>query len=232
LELGFNHRKRLPAAGEEGMSAYSYYGSAWTRDIINDLDGEAFEIGIESDKKNRGSAVNVSVMNEDADRQLFILQVRKTDFHPRKYNRTRKDYFLCGRNENGNAFAHPVQVKSTNARVDVALMRIWDCTRSQLDGIVRQGDVALIPERTINFKTEGLERASVHEFVIGETHIVRTTSLYLLGEQAYVAGTVSIYHTKEQHPSIEELELNPVKLYRVQLGLRAKTWGFARPTAD
>src|ERR1700722_810594 len=94
---------------------YSNYGPKWAEKIIDELNGVSFEIGIESDKKQRGSAVNCAVMDYDEAQQLFVLQVRKSDFHPRRYTSVHKDYFLCGRNENGNCFAHPVDVIATNA---------------------------------------------------------------------------------------------------------------------
>jgi len=213
-------------------NAYSDYGPTWTESIIEQLNGVAFEVGIESDRKQRGSAVNVEVCDHDSAQQLFVLCVRKSDFHPRRYTRTRKDYFLCGRNENGNAFAHPVNVIATNARVEVALCRIWDVTPSLLPKIIRQGDVALIPERGITFR-------DVEEFPIGtfavESHIIRAAKVYTSKDKSddriFVAGFASIRHEKGQHPFVAA-PLNPTKLYRVQLGKRAQTWGFAQPTAD
>ena len=88
-------------------------------------------------------------MDSDRERGLFVLQVRQCRFRPGRFNRVRKDYFLCGENENGNAFAHPVDVIATNARVPVALCRIWNVTPSTIPKIIRQGDVAVIPERSL-----------------------------------------------------------------------------------
>ena len=214
------------------MSPYSDYGPAWCQTIINELDGVSFEVGIESDKKRRGSAVNVAVMDSDVERGLFVMQVRKCEFHPRKFNRVRKDYFLCGRNENGNAFAHPVEVRSTNANVTTALCRIWDVTPSVLPRIIRHGDVAVIPERGLTFKD--LELLPAMEFIADSkhsSHIFIPGALYARGDQFYVAGSVDIRHAKGQHPPVS-VKLAPDTLYRVQVGHRASTWGFARPTAD
>ena len=44
-------------------NAYSDVGPAWCEAIIDQLNGTAFDVGIESDKKRRGAAVNVSVMD-------------------------------------------------------------------------------------------------------------------------------------------------------------------------
>lgn len=218
--------QRLP------VNSYSNYGPVWCEEIISDLNGTSFEIGIESDKKRRGSAVNVEVMDYDTKHGLFVLCVRKSDFRPGRFTRTRKDYFLCGRNENGNAFAHPVEVIATNANVRTALCRIWQTTPSVLDKIVRHGDVALIPERSVTYSdVEPFDFAG--EFAVGDTHIVRAERVYLHKTDAtvYVNGAVQMRHEKHQHPDIATT-LPLSKLYRVQLGIRAQTWGFARPTAD
>lgn len=213
-------------------SRYSNYGPQWCEAILDQLNGIAFEVGIESDRKHRGSAVNVEVMDHDEAQQLFVLQVRQTVFHPRRFNRTRKDYFLCGRNENGNAFAHPIDVIATNANVTTALCRIWDVTPSVLPKIIRQGDVALIPERGITYND--VVPFDVPIFAV-ESHVIRAAHVYVAKDPAdsrvFVAESVSITHEKEQHPSVA-CALAKSKLYRVQLGIRARTWGFARPTAD
>ena len=213
-------------------NAYSNFGPAWCEAIIDELNGVAFEVGIESDKKHRGSAVNVDVMDCDEPQKLFVMQVRKTDFRPGRFSRTRKDYFLCGRNENGNVFAHPVNVISTNANVTTALCRIWNVTPSILPKIVRQGDVAVIPERGVTFKD--VEPLPAMEFTVDSataSHIFTPGAIYAKGTTFYVAGSIQIRHEKGQHPFVSAA-LDPRKLYRVQVGIRASTWGFARPTAD
>lgn len=211
---------------------FSNYGPAWCESIIADLDGVAFKVGIESDKKNRGVAVNVDVMDYDAEQSLFVMQVRQSRFRPGRFTKVRKDYFLCGRNENGNAFAHPVDVIATNARVEVALCRIWGTTPIVLPHIVRQGDVAVIPERGLTFRD--VEQLPAIPFVIDSetaSHIFTPGALYARGNQFYLAESVQIRHEKNQHPFVSA-KLNPSKLYRVQVGARARTWGFASTTAD
>lgn len=210
---------------------YSNFGPKWCESVIDDLNGTSFEVGIESDSKKRGSAVNVTVMDHDETLGLFVLQVRQSTFHPRRYTEVHKDYFLCGRNENGNAFAHPVSVIATNARVQVALCRIWDCVPSQLPRIVRQGDVALIPERSLTFQE--VDASEIREFAVG-SHIIRAGAVYTArgdDPRVFVAASITIRHDKSQHPAVET-KLAAHKLYRVQLGVRANTWGFAHPTAD
>src|SRR5262249_20524609 len=89
----------------------------WVSKLLEELDGQAWEAGIASDKKQRGSSVNVGVYSFDERQQLAVVQVRQCVFHPRRWNKVRKDYYLIGRNENGSAFAHPVNsvARSKNA---------------------------------------------------------------------------------------------------------------------
>jgi hypothetical protein len=213
-------------------NAYSDVGPAWCEAIIDQLNGTAFDVGIESDKKRRGESVNVSVMDYDDARHLFVLQVRQCRFRPGRFNRVRKDYFLCGLNENGNAFAHPVEVNAKSARVLVALCRIWNVSPSQLPKIIRQGDVAVIPERGLKFSQVAV--LDPQPFTIDTettSHIFTPGALYCRGNTFYVAGSIEIRHAKGQHPFVAAT-LDPSKLYRVQVGQRANTWNFASPTAD
>jgi hypothetical protein len=215
------------------MSEYSNYGSEFSRSVIEDLErGGAFTVGIVSDRKHRGTAINVDVMDEDEDEHLFVLQVRQCNFHPRRYNQVRKNYFLAGRNENGNAFAHSIAVNSKSARVQTALCRIWNCTPSVLPHVIRQGDVAVIPDGSVNFTD--CQRLDPQSFIAtGETssHVFTPGALYERHDKFFVAESIQIWHTKQQHPFVSA-KLNPAKLYRVQVGVRADIWRFSQDTAD
>ena len=211
---------------------YSKYGPDWCSEMIDELNGTAFRIGIESDRKRRGSAVNVEVFDPREDQHLFVLCVRKSEFRPGRFTRVCKDYFLCGRNENGNVFAHPVRVNSISAKVEVALCRIWSVTPSLLKRIVRQGDCGLVPELKMNFSD--VDRFDVREFTTDDgSHLITSDRVYVSRDckKVYVNGSVSIRHLKSQHPFVA-VTLPSSVLYRVQLGLRVVTWGFAAPTAD
>ena len=63
------------------------------------------------------------------------------------------------------------------------------------------------------------------------SHVFTPGALYSKGREFYVAESIQIRHEKGQHPYVSE-KLDPHKLYRVQVGNRARTWGFASPTVD
>jgi len=209
----------------------------WVKTLIAELDGQAWTTGIASDKKQRGSSINVDVYAFDNAQSLAIVQVRECVFHPRRWNRVRKDYYLIGRNENGNAFAHPVDsvarsksaLATPEGGVRFALMRIWDCTESQLSRIVRNGDVALIPlgardEKRVSGQWEQWEGNQV---LVADSHLVEAPEFYTCGAELYARGRVTIRHIKGQHPTV-----TGEGLWRIQHGLRADTWSFTTPTAD
>ncbi len=104
--------------------SYSNFGNAEQEKIITELivAGKIPETGIESDKKRRGTAINVDIVKETE--ALFLLQVRTTHFHPRRYNDVSKEYFLCGRRaDNNEAFAVAVDARSTTP-IALAIKRV------------------------------------------------------------------------------------------------------------
>lgn len=209
----------------------------WVSALVKELDGVAWETGIESDKKHRGESVNVDVYGVDAAQGLAVVQVRWCRFHPRRWNKVRKDYYLIGRNENGNAFAHPVdspaRSKTALATVDgpvrFVLAKIWECRESQLAGLIRNGDVALIPMAKIDQKRIAamLEKWDGQRVLIADSHLVEAEEIFTRGSELYARGAVTIRHTKGQHPTV-----SGAGFWRVQHGVRAATWGFTHPTAD
>lgn len=205
----------------------------WVTELLQSLDGTAWTSGIESDKKHRGTSINLDVYSYDEQRQLAVAQVRECTFHPKRFNRVRKDYYLIGRNENGNAFAHPIEtvarsrraMASAEAGVLLALSRIWECEIDELDHIVRNGDVAFVPAvlptgATLVGNHVGLRVAT--------SHAVEAEELYEFGGRLYVKGHAKIDHLKGQHPTARVKS----RVWRIQAGLRASNWGFTTPTTD
>jgi len=199
------------------------------------LDAEragTFETGIESDKKQRGTSINTDLFGYDQDKVLIVLQVRECHFRPGRFNQVRKDYYLIGRNENGNVFAHPCEsparskwaLSSPENTVEFILCKIWECKPDELALIKRQGDIALIPSPLPAGSIE-----TENEIVLRQTHkiigkIMRAPNGCLFCEQA------KVIHTKGQHTPIKKTRKG--NWYRIQSGIRSETWGFSRPTAD
>lgn len=208
----------------------------WVVALLRDLNGSAWTTGIESDKKQRGSAINTSLYSYDAGRQLAVVQVRQCIFHPRRFSQVRKDYYLIGRIEDGSPFAHPIEFRAAGravgpdlaAGVRLALTRIWDCDEDDLGEIVRNGDVAFVPVRRI---PDGAAMVAENHIVIRESHHVQGLAggeIWGDGETYYVRGRAKIEHAKYEHPTARVR----MGVWRVQAGIRATGWGFTRPVGD
>jgi hypothetical protein len=205
----------------------------WVAALIDEAErAGAYERGIESDRKGRGSAINVDVYGYDEEQRLAVIQVRQAVFRPGRFTKVHKDYYLIGYTESGNVFAHPVEtparskraLESPEATVRFVLARIWNCAEEDLAEIVRQGDVAFIPAKL----PAGADLLSEREITIRETHRISAEKIYKSGDTYFVARAAKAVHTKRQHATIR------VKngFYRVQAGIRASVWGFTRPMGD
>ena len=226
----------------EGLTEKTTYRNQWNAlkawpEWIDTLIDEAEEVGtftrgIESDKRQRGSAVNVDVFGYDEAQHLAVIQVRECVFHPRRHNRIRKDYYLIGHTEGGDVFAHAVESPARSKRalatpdgvVAFVLAKVWGCTELQLPDIIRQGDVALVPARL----PKTAELMGETEIILRKTHRLKAERLYRDGETVYAYRRVSIVHLRREHQTVQ------VKsgIYRVVEGHRAATWRFSSPTAD
>lgn len=202
-----------------------------------------FTRGIASDRKQRGSSINVDCYGYDQEQGLVIIQVRQCMFNKHKgyFNKVRKDYYLIGHTESGNIFAHPVPsparsrraLESPERTVRWVLAKIWSCEENELDDIVRQGDVAFIPARLPASAQPVLDENGqpIKEITIRETHKIialHQGSILKSGDTYYVARAAKAVHTKRQHDTVR------VKngFYRVQAGIRESIWGFTAPKGD
>lgn len=192
----------------------------------------AYTTGIESDKKNRGQAINTDLFGYDEAQGLIVIQVRQAIFHPRRYTEVRKNYLLVGRNEEtGEVFAHPVDspARSKNAlatpeaTVAYVLAKIWDCRQQDLPDIIRQGDVAFVPVPSLPQGAVPVDGP----VVLRNTHRL-TGEIYLLGAQYYTTRRATLKHTKGQHATIKAKG----GFYRVQTGNRANLWDFSERRGD
>ncbi|MEW6214116.1 MAG: hypothetical protein AB1478_02760 [Nitrospirota bacterium] len=191
--------------------------------LLKELDGKSWKVEIKSDKKNRGVSVNVSVYDYDIHHELAVVQIRQCEFGG-QYNSVRKNYYLIGRNENGNAFAHPISSVLTGKKyksyINKALCEIWRCSEDELPYVVRNGDVAFIPCK----KPEAATLLPEKVLKI-ENHIIKASNVY---RGKTVEAPASIKHEKGQHPTIVVRK----GFYRVQKGNRAPEWDFSAATRD
>lgn len=203
----------------------------WVKELVAELEKRgAFERGIThvGSRRHGGfQAVNIDLYGCDESQGLAVIQVRES--YKRKashWMRIRKNYFLIGRNENGNAFAHsiPSPRHSTQDAVTFALRAIWHCTEKQLGGVVRNGDVAFIPTRR---PTADLEPITF-PVLLADSHLL--TGKLLLGSngELYADGQAELRHQPGQHPTVGITR----GFYAVRVGYRAPVWDFAQSTQD
>lgn len=207
----------------------------WAKDLITAVEKDgAFQRGIESDKKQRGSAINVDLYGHDTEQGLAIIQVREAQFRPGRFTKVRKDYYLIGRTETGATFAHPVDsparsrkaLETPESCVRYVIAKIWNCREADLSDIERQGDVAFVPVCKIPDTAQPL--------INGEAVLIRNTHK-LTGDlwrdtdgTLYTRRGARLVHTKRQHAPIRA----KAGVYRVQPGIRSQNWGFTAPHGD
>jgi hypothetical protein len=205
----------------------------WCRVLMKEAEASgAWHTGIESDKKQRGSAINCDLYGYDESQGLAVVQVREATFHPRRYTRVRKDYYLIGRTETGGFFAHPVDsparstwaLASPKNTVDYVLAKIWQCKPGELKDIERQGDVAFVPVRGIPSDAEPIEGP----VTLRDTHVL-TGQIWRDREGTlFTRRGARLVHSKRQHAPVKA----KAGVYRVQEGVRASNWGFTAPMGD
>lgn len=227
----------------------SKLGRSWTQiqKVLEELeDGgvdehrvPAWETGCAFDNKGRGEAVNVDIYGMAfCGRQILgVVQVRRyAKTHKNWWPSVRKNYFLVGRNETQTVFAHPIPSGAVHAAIrrdpspesPVHAARAWifEVPIAKLSTILRHGDVAAIPVRSL---PRG-ERVPLEDMVEGvqvvDSHVLHGTEIVRVGQRLYARNPL-LRHTKGQHANV-----SGEGWYRVQVGLRADYWRFASPTAD
>lgn len=194
----------------------------------------AWRTGIESDRKQRGSAINCDVYGYDESQGLAVVQVREAQFRPNRYTRVRKDYYLIGTTESGGFFAHPVDsparskkaMETPESCVRFVLAKVWNCREQDLSDIERQGDVAFVPVPSI--PATAVQVLNGEAIVIRETHRLEGDAWRDTDGTLYTRRGARLVHAKGQHAPVKA----KAGLYRVQPGIRAETWGFTAPRGD
>lgn len=211
------------------------YEPEWAARLIDAVEkAGAFTRGIESDKRQRGSAINADLYGYDQAQGLAIIQVREATFRPGRFTSVRKDYYLIGRTESGATFAHPVEtparskkaMETPEATVRFVLARIWNCREQDLSDIERQGDVAFIPVPRIPETARAIDNGEA--VIIRDTHRLTGDIWRDTDGTLYTKRGARLVHTKRQHAPVKA----KAGFYRVQPGIRAETWGFTAPHGD
>lgn len=207
----------------------------WCRDLMRAAEkAGAWKTGIESDRKQRGSAINCDLYGYDADQGLAVVQVREAIFHPRRFTQVRKDYYLIGHTEAGGFFAHPIDsparskkaMETPESCVRFVLARIWNCREDDLQYIERQGDVAFVPVTRVPVTATPILNGEA--VIIRDTHRLTGDLWRDADGTLYARRGARLVHTKRQHAPVRA----KAGVYRVQPGIRAATWGFTAPHGD
>lgn len=207
----------------------------WCRALMTEAEKSgAWRTGIESDRKQRGSAINCDLYGYNEEQGLAVVQVRQAVFHPRRFTQVRKDYYLIGRTETGGFFAHPVEsparsskaLEYPEATVRYVLAKIWNCREQDLGDIERQGDVAFVPVRSIPKSATPITNGEA--VTIRDTHQLTGDLWRDVDGTVYARRGARLVHTKGQHAPVRA----KAGLYRVQPGIRAENWGFTAPHGD
>jgi len=189
----------------------------------------SWEFGAAFDRKHRGTALNWDLYDYGHDphsgQLLAIIQIRQA-IVGKRWTNVRKNYFLCGYNEDRRAFAHSVSA----AVVRSAVNRGVDAVKAVQDWmfgcdynlILRQGDMALIPVRALR----GAEPVEQREIILENSHQV--IGQLAFGDGGLYVREATVLHLNGTHPVIQ---VNG-QWHRVAFGQRADYWKFARPTKD
>lgn len=244
---GGHTKCNLPA----GYANRTTLGRAWVavQKILAELEAgdvdehraPAWETGAEFDKHGRGEAVNISVYGVAivAGQALGIVQVRQWSKSRKRqeWARLRKNYFLVGRNEGTRrAFAHPIPSRVVHAAINrdsdaaspVTAARAWifEVPAAKLATILRHGDVAAIPVKKLPAGERQVIAGSPAGTRLIDSHVLQAEELIEINDRLYARDPL-IQHLRGQHADVRA-----EGWHRIQIGLRADFWKFARPTAD
>jgi hypothetical protein len=136
-----------------------------------------------------------------------------------------------GRNEiTGEYFRHPVGSQAVRAAIKVdphpaAVVRavqrwMWEVTEKQLAVSIRQGDILLVPERSV---PEIPSRGTV--LTVAESHEIRADEVRLNGRCYALNPTVT--HTKGQHAPVALTGWCSIRVAR-----ESAAWDFAVRVGD
>ncbi len=170
-----------------------------------------------TNRNRRGGfdAFNADVYGFDAERNLVALQLRHSSKRRESdWLRTHKWYALAGIDE-GQLFSHvipssfrrnpEIHTASPESVVRWAESKIFRVPVARLDTIIRQGDVALIPVRSIPRSAKPIDGKD-YDYVFRGSHKISIDGTAYIDEATdrhWADGLVQIDHTPGQHRSIE-----------------------------
>jgi hypothetical protein len=196
----------------------------------------SWDFGIDSDKRGRCKSLNwdLYALGNDIHSGKFLVIIQIREFYRRKanyYPQIRKNYFLLGHNEDGTVFAHVVAsavIHSALRRGKDPILAVQDWIfQTDYRGVLRQGDLALIP----CCRRPSAARIAKRTALLEKSHALKANVLRQSGEGESVqlyAKHPHLTHVPGQHPPVQGED----RWYKVVVGQRADFWRFAAPTID
>ena len=191
----------------------------------------SWDFGIDSNRKrSRWTALNWDLYGFGNDlhsgKLLIVIQIRRSSTERGRYVNVRKNYFLVGTNEDDSTFAHPVESVVVHAAIrkgkDVILaVQDW-IFGGDYAGMLRQGDLALIPMRRRPAKDSRIAKRTM---TIEGSHELKASSIWHNG--GLYAKDPTLTHTPGTHPVVAAQGI-----YKIVVGNRANFWQFAAPTVN
>jgi len=189
-----------------------------------------WETGIKSIRRGY-EARSIDVYGYDVSRQLAVVQIRRV-WKSRQYAEINKIYALVGIDEE-QVFSHPLPFSPRRNphlyKMDPADVVRWAESKifgvpiETLDKIIRQGDIALVPVRSVPkdaVPVQGSTEEKVRTVCLRESHLVQVDGVLskdVRNNIWYAEGLVEIVHTKDEHKSI-----SGEGRFKIVLGQRAK----------
>lgn len=192
------------------------------------------------DRKGRGDALNLDLYGYDPEERVAVIQVRMAFRRRAKhFMSVRKDYVLCGFNENGTPFRHPISAQAIRGAINAgagpvetvraAQRWMWGVTGKQLEEGRRQGDVLIVPERG-EPKGEIFERGT--EATLADTHIVVSERLVRVeGKRHLYAVKPVLQHIKGEHADTRA-PMSDGKWFTVRVAETAPAWDYSVRLGD
>jgi len=187
-------------------------------DLLQQVQSAAgWETGIKSFWNGLGyEARSIEVYGYDVSRRLAVIQIRRRlKINSCQHRETNTIYTLVGVDE-GQVFSHPLPSSPrrihrlyTMDPADVvrwAESKIFGIPIAKLHTIIRQGDIALVPVRSIPkgaTPVQGSADGKVHTVCLRESHLVQVDGTLLVKYGVYYAeGLVEIVHLQAEHKAI------------------------------
>lgn len=227
------------------------YGELHSSEILNFLKPSLPTTFCEFDSKGRGDAVNIDLYGWDAEQAVGIVQIRQAfRVYKNGFMNVRKTYVLCGYNENGESFRHPVSagiihgaIRKGHSPAGVVMacqLWMWNVTPKKLEQSVRQGDVLIVPERDRDPATKLAKKYRVETengAVELGSHIIESDDIILCFDdeddlKLVYARKPVLKHSKDQHGVTRAPLADNHGWYSVRMGQEAHAWNHAQRMGD